>query len=149
MRAAEREPGVRILRSETVTADVELAGWMEIDTGEPLVLLEILRTGNNVPILLATHYVPADRFPDFSDRFRQIETITQTFASCDVVGYSRRATRISARPSSAIEARALAIPESFPVLGWVSVNVDRDGRPINLDASVFAASRIDIVFEES
>jgi GntR family transcriptional regulator, phosphonate transport system regulatory protein len=147
MRAAGRAPGVRILRTDIISADAESRHWLELQPGAQLVRLEIVRTGNDIPIVLTRHDIPAKRFPDFAQRFRERLSITDTFASYDVVGYSRRSTRISARPSSALEARTLALPESVPVLGWISVNVDVDGRPIDLDASVFAASRIDIVLE--
>jgi GntR family transcriptional regulator, phosphonate transport system regulatory protein len=149
MQAAGRQPGVRILRSEIVKADAETARWLGVRKGSEIVLLEILRTGNDTPIVLARHSIPATRFADFGERFAERLSITQTFASYEVVGYTRRRTRISARPSTAVEARALALPESVPVLGWISVNVDTDGAPIDLDASVFAASRIDIVLEET
>lgn len=147
MRAVGRVPAVRILRSETLDAGAEAARWLALETGEPVVMLELLRTGDQVPIVLARHWIPARRFPDFGERFARLESITQTFASYDVVGYWRQATRISARPPAAREARALALAESVPVLGWSSLNVDVDGRPINLDESVFAAARVDIVLE--
>jgi GntR family phosphonate transport system transcriptional regulator len=70
------------------------------------------------------------------------------FASYDVVGYNRKATRISARLPTAQEAGDLAVSAAAPILVWVSVNADTDGRPINLDASTFAASRVDIVFDD-
>lgn len=149
MRAVGREPAVCILGSDTVRADAETRRWLELDSREKVVKLDLLRTGDEVPIVLARHYIPAKRFPDFAERFAGLESITQTFASYDVIGYSRRATRISARPPAPHEARALALAESVPVLGWISLNVDPDGVPINLDASVFAASRVDIDLEES
>jgi GntR family phosphonate transport system transcriptional regulator len=147
MAAAGCRTGVRILRSATVPADAETARWLQIDTGAPMVTLALLRTGDDVPIVVARHSMPVDRFADFAERFAEIRSITRTFASYNVVGYTRKATRISARLPTPQEAGDLAVSASAPVLVWVSVNVDTDGRPINLDASTFAASRVDIVFD--
>jgi GntR family phosphonate transport system transcriptional regulator len=141
-------PGVRILRSATIAADNEVARWLRVDDGTPIVMLELLRHADDVPIVLARHSVPADRFPDFAKRFAEIQSITRTFASYGVVGYTRKATRISARLPTPQEAEDLAVSVSAPVLVWGSVNADTDGRPINLDASTFAASRVDIVFDD-
>jgi len=147
MRAVGRVPAVHIVRAAIGEADDEARRWLELGPGDQVVMLELLRTGDDIPIVLARHFIPARRFPDFGERFGRLESITQTFASYDVVGYSRRTTRISARPPTAREAQALALAESVPVLGWSSLNVDVDGSPINLDESVFAASRVDIVLE--
>ncbi len=141
-------PDVRILRSATIAADEETAQRLRLDSGTPVVVLELLRSGDEIPILLARHSVPADRFADFAERFAEIRSITRTFASYGVVGYTRKATRISARLPTAQEADDLAISGSAPVLVWGSINADTEGRPINLDASTFAASRVDIVFED-
>jgi GntR family phosphonate transport system transcriptional regulator len=141
-------PAVRILRSATTAADAEVAHRLRLDGGTSVVVLELLRSGDDIPIVLARHSVPADRFPDFAERFAEIRSITRTFASYDVVGYTRKATRISARLPTHQEADDLAISISAPVLVWGSVHADTKGRPINLDASTFAASRVDIVFED-
>jgi GntR family transcriptional regulator, phosphonate transport system regulatory protein len=141
-------PEVRVLRSATTPADREAALRLRLEIGAPIVGLDLLRSGDEVPIVLARHSVPADRFPDFAERFAKTRSITQTFASYDVVGYTRKATRISARLPTSQEAQDLAAPPSAPILAWSSVNADVDGRPIDLDASVFAASRVDIVFDD-
>lgn len=146
--AAGLKPAVKILRSATAEADEETARWLQIDVGASVVRLDLLRSGDYIPIVYARHSMPADRFADFAERFEDIHSITRTFASYGVDGYTRKATRISARLPTAQEAGDLAVPSSAPVLFWMSVNADKDGRPINLDASTFAASRIDIVFDD-
>ena len=142
------KPEVKVLRSAIVEADTETARWLRLDTGADVVRLELLRSGDGIPIVYARHSMPAERFADFAERFEDIRSITRTFASYGLEGYARKATRISARLPTAQEAGDLTIPASAPILFWMSVNADKDGRPINLDASTFAASRIDIVFED-
>ena len=43
----------------------------------------------------------------------------------------------------------LAQPRTAPVLVWGSVNADPKGRLINYDSSLFAATRVSIVVDES
>ena len=148
MAAAGCRPGVKVLRSAVGPADLETARWLRLYARAPIVTLELLRSGDDTPIVLARHSMPADRFPDFAGRFAGIGSITRTFASYGVVGYGRKATRISARLPTPQEAVDLAMPATAPALVWVSVNVDTAGRPINLDASTFAAARVDIVFDD-
>ncbi|MBU3889296.1 phosphonate metabolism transcriptional regulator PhnF [Methylosinus sp. KRF6] len=141
-------PDVRVLRSATTPADREAAQRLRLEVGAPIVGLDLLRSGDDVPIVLARHSFPADRFADFAERFAKTRSITQTFASYGVVGYTRKATRISARLPTSQEAQDLAASPTAPILAWTSVNVDTDGRPIDLDASAFAASRVDIIFDD-
>lgn len=146
--AAGSVPSARVLRSETAPATEELAENLALDPGALVASLELLRMADGVPILIARHYVPADRFPDFAKRFDSIQSITKTFASYGVVGYRRRATRLAARRPTPQEAADLGQPRSAPVLVWGSVNADVEGRPINYDSSVFAAARVSIVVDE-
>jgi GntR family phosphonate transport system transcriptional regulator len=147
MRLNGREAGVVLLGSASLPAAPDVADALAVAPGTAVVLLELLRTGDGIPIVIARHFLPADRFPDFAERFAETRSITRSFASYGVVGYTRKQTRLSARLPTVTEAQRLAQSVSTPVLFWGSLNVDRDGRPINYDASVFAASRVDIVFD--
>jgi GntR family phosphonate transport system transcriptional regulator len=148
IRASGREPGLRGVRTVTAAADPDIARRLGLEEGARVVLLEMVRTADALPILIARHAMPAARFPDFGERFREIQSITRTFASYGVVDYVRQLTRLSARLPTQTEAGELAQGTATPVLDWASVNVDRDGQPINYDASVFAATRVDIVFDD-
>lgn len=145
MEAAGKVPSVRVLRSEIVPATDDLAQNLGLEPGELVASLELLRLADDVPILIARHYVPAGRFPDFAERFGGILSITKTFASYGLVGYRRRWTRLAARQPTPQEAADLNQPSTAPVLLWGSVNADADERPINYDSSVFAAARVSIV----
>ena len=92
--------------------------------------------------------MPEGQFPDFAERFATTLSITHTFASYGVVGYARKLTKISARKPSPQDAKELRQSSSVPMLHWASVNVDPEGRPINHDASVFAASRVDVILAD-
>jgi GntR family phosphonate transport system transcriptional regulator len=148
MKEAGKTPSARILRAGTLPAPEEVAENLALDPGDKVVMLEILRLGNHVPILIARHFVPADLFPDFAERFGGTRSITKTFASYRVVGYRRTVTRLVARPPTPQEAADLGQPRMAPVLVWASVNAAPSGRPINYDLSVFSAARVSIVIDE-
>jgi GntR family phosphonate transport system transcriptional regulator len=103
--------------------------------------------GDENPIVVARHSVPADRFPGFSDRLKTTGSITRTYATYGLIGYMRRATKMTARLPTQDEVAALYIGRNAPLLSWTSVNADADSRPVNLDESVFAASRVDILLD--
>jgi GntR family phosphonate transport system transcriptional regulator len=147
--AAGLAPSARVLRSGVVAATKDVAENLDLAGNKKVATLEILRIGDGVPILIARHYMPADRFPDFAERFETIQSITKTFASYDVVGYRRRVTRLAARQPTPQEAADLVQSRTAPVLVWGSVNADPEGRPINYDSSVFAAARVAIIVDES
>jgi GntR family phosphonate transport system transcriptional regulator len=147
VRASGRTPSTRILSAQNETANSDAARWLELSEGAPISVITLVRAADEVPIVVARHSVPADRFPGFSDRLKETGSITRTYASYDVVGYTRRATRMSARLPSQAEVTALHVGRNAPLLSWTSVNADVDGRPINLDESVFAASRVDILLD--
>jgi GntR family transcriptional regulator, phosphonate transport system regulatory protein len=145
MEAAGLAPSARVLRSGLMPATEDVADNLALMPGDPVATLELLRMGDGVPLLIARHSMPADRFPDFAERFGEIQSITQTFASYGVVGYRRRVTRLAARQPSPQEAADLGQPRTAPVLVWGSANADPEGRLINYDSSVFAAARVSIV----
>jgi GntR family phosphonate transport system transcriptional regulator len=147
--AAGLVPSARVLRSGVVAATKDVAENLDLAGNKKVATLEILRMGDGVPILIARHYMPADRFPDFAERFETIQSITKTFASYDVVGYRRRVTRLAARQPTPQEAADLVQSRTAPVLVWGSVNADPEGRSINYDSSVFAAARVAIIVDES
>ncbi len=145
--AAGLKPSGRVLRSGLVEATEDVADNLDLKVGEEVATLELLRMGDDVPILIARHYMPADRFSDFAERFDRIQSITKTFGSYGVVGYRRRVTRLAARKPTPQEAADLVQSRSAPVLVWGSVNADPQGRLINYDSSVFAAARVSIVVD--
>jgi GntR family transcriptional regulator, phosphonate transport system regulatory protein len=147
IKASGRSPSTKVISSSMERASADAARWLAVVEGTPLIALTLLRSADSVPVVLARHLIPADRFADFVDRFREIGSITNTYASYGVVGYTRRATKISARLPTHREATVLKITRGSPLLVWTSLNVDPEGIPVNLDDSAFAAGRIDVLMD--
>jgi len=58
------EPASRILKVESLPADVHIAGHLDMPQGEPVTRIERLRLGNNEPLMLEVIWVPASLCPD-------------------------------------------------------------------------------------
>jgi GntR family phosphonate transport system transcriptional regulator len=147
IRASGRTPSTRILAAQDGTANADVARWLELSEGAPISVVTLVRAADEVPIVVARHSVPAEFFPGFSDRLRETGSVTRTYATYGVVGYTRRATKMSARLPTQDEVAALHVGRNAPLLSWTSVNADTHSRPVNLDESVFAASRVDILLD--
>ena len=61
--AAGLVPSARVLRSGIVKATKDVADNLDLKPGDKVTALELLRMGDGIPILIARHYMPADRFP--------------------------------------------------------------------------------------
>jgi GntR family transcriptional regulator len=58
------EPASRILKVESLPADVHIAGHLDVQAGEPATRIERLRLGNNEPLMLEVIWVPTSLCPD-------------------------------------------------------------------------------------
>jgi len=90
---------------------------------------------------------PAARVPDLIAAYRAEQSITRALARCGVPDYTRKSTRVTARLPTAEDARALRLPRSRPVLVAENLNIDQEGRPIEISIARLAAERVQLVFE--
>ena len=143
---ADREPSSRILRTVVVPADVEAAGGLMLDEGEPLLLAETLHQADERPISVTAHQFPAWRFEGLLEAFRETGSITQALFRLGVRDYFRQSTRVTTRLPDAWEARWLQQARSHPVLVTQSVNIDPQGRPIEYAVGRHAGQRVQLAF---
>lgn len=147
IRRQNREPHSRLVRSGVVAAEAAIARPLGLKRGESVILLETLGEADGRPISLASHYFPACRVPDMIAAYRAEESITRALARCGIADYTRKSTRVTARLPSAEDARALHLPRSRPVLVAENLNIDPEGRPIEISIARMAAERVQLVFE--
>jgi phosphonate metabolism transcriptional regulator PhnF len=55
-------PGTQLIGTGRNAADVDLAEKLGLDVGEPVLTLELLRLASEIPFMVATSYLPANRF---------------------------------------------------------------------------------------
>ncbi|MGE0718431.1 MAG: phosphonate metabolism transcriptional regulator PhnF [Alphaproteobacteria bacterium] len=147
IRSQNREPNSRLLRAESRAAEAAIARPLGLRRGEEVILLETVGEADGRPISIASHFFPAARVPDLIAAYRLEASITRALARCGVADYTRKSTRVTARLPTAEDARALHLPRSRPVLVAENLNIDADGRPIEISISRMAAERVQLVFE--
>ena len=143
----ERKPRGELVSSSVIPATSVVARALELEKGEPVIVLETLGEADGVRICLASAHFPQSRFPGLDERYRHTGSVTLALRDYGVTDYRRKRTQISSRMPTAREARMLALPKNRPVLVTESVNVDPRGWPIEFCESRFAAERVQFVIE--
>jgi GntR family phosphonate transport system transcriptional regulator len=143
----ERKPRGELLSSSVMPATTVVARALELDKGDPVLVLETLGEADGVRICLASAHFPQARFPGLDELYRQTGSVTQSLRHFGVQDYRRRKTQVSARMPTAREARLLAQPRNRPLLVTESVNVDMRDWPIEYCESRFSADRVQFTIE--
>ena len=140
-------PGGRALSREVIKANKKVSEALTVPLEGEVCLLRTIRELDGVPIVLASHYFSASRFPDFLERFEEFKSVSKTLDSYGLGNYERQSTNISARMPNSEEIASLKQPANRPVLITESVNVDNSGEPIEFGISAFSADRTNLIVE--
>jgi GntR family phosphonate transport system transcriptional regulator len=143
--AHAKSPGGRLLAHGTDEADAWLAERLDVPEGTPLIRIETLSAADGVPVSLATHWIPAARFPDAVTVFERTGSFTRVLEAHGVADYARRSTRVTARVAEPAEARLLEMEAGAVVLVTENVDVDPGGVPVQTGRTRFAADRVELV----
>lgn len=145
--AAGRVPEKRALRLETRHADAAEAEALGLTAGAPVQVYEGLSLADGVAIAVFRSVFPAARFPRMLDLLRADPSVTAAFAAQGVADYTRVFTEVTAKRASPTIAGLLALPPGEPVLRTRSINVDAEGRPVEVGRSWMAGDRVALVLE--
>lgn len=140
--AQAREPSGDLLTACREIASPMIAEALRLPPGAEIVRLETVRRADGVPISWAVSAVPAERFPDVAEVYRETASFTACFAAAGVSDYVRSETRIGARIADETDAARLEIAPGRPVVEIDCVNADLDGRPIQWARAHFAGDRV-------
>ena len=143
----ERKPRGELVSSGVIPATTEVARALELEKGEPVIVLETLGEADGVRICLASAHFPLARFPGLDDRFRETGSVTQALRHYGVMDYRRKSTHISSRLPTAREARMLRQAKTRPVLVTENINVDPRDWPIEFCETRFASERVQFIIE--
>lgn len=143
----ERKPRGELVSSGVIPATTEVARALELEKGEPVIVLETLGEADGTRICLASAHFPQARFPGLGEHFRETGSVTQALRHYGVMDYRRKSTQISSRLPTAREARMLRQAKTRPVLVTESVNVDPREWPIEFCETRFASERVQFVIE--
>lgn len=136
--------GNRILRKQTLPAGMRVAERLAIPEGEPVHWLETLRSADDRPMCVTSHFLPAERFPDLLARY--LGDSLHAFLGAEYGCVLRRIeSAVTAVMPQGDDAGILSMPQNRPVLRVKSVNVDeRDGRPVEYVITRFRADRVQV-----
>lgn len=140
--ASGRTPSRQILRLETRPASPGEAEALTVAPGSPLHLVEGISLADNLPVGLFRSLLPAPRFPDFPEAMQRLGSLTAALAEAGVADYTRASTRLTAILADAVQAGHLQIAQGAPLLRSATVNVDDQGRPIELGVTHFVGDRV-------
>lgn len=142
LEAAGRLPAREIALLETRGADAAEARALDLDAGDPVLVCEGRSLADGQPIALFRSIFPDRRLPGLAEALRELSSVTAALERAGVPDYTRRSTRIAARPATATQAVQLRTPEGAPLLRTVAINADPAGRPVEYGTTWFAGDRV-------
>ena len=139
----------RVLRLEEIPATDRHAGHLDIAVGDPVLVLESIGLIDSHPATHGQGVFPLERVPRLPAALEETSSITAALSAVGVTDYSRAWTRISAVRAAGAIARHLEVTDGSPLIRTRSLNIDADGRPIELGRTYFCADRIELLVEAS
>jgi GntR family phosphonate transport system transcriptional regulator len=134
----------RVLRQQRLPASVRVAERLGLACGEPVFWLETLRTAQERPLCLISHFVCAQRFPGLPEQY-QGGSFHQHLQQAHGLSLRRSQSLVSALLPQGDDAAWLAMPHNRPVLRVKSLNVDaHSGAPIEYAIARFRADRLEL-----
>lgn len=147
-----RAPTRTVLTIEQTSASAVAADALDLEVGDPCVLLVVLGASNSAPLSVGHNYFPARRLPSLYTILRDMAasgstefSITQALRQSGVANYRRQRTQISARLPATEETRLLKMSRTQPVIETESVDVNDDGVPLTYAKTSFRADRLQFV----
>ena len=136
---AGQEPTTAVLRFETVGADANVAGRLRLEEGEPVVLVERLRSAREQPIARMTNWLPADIVTFEADGLAATG-LYDLLRRTGVHLHSATQT-VGARTATAAEARQLGESRGAALLTMERETLDDHGTVVEFASHLYAASR--------
>ena len=134
-----------LLAARESLATTEVAEALGLPEATSVVVLEILRRADGLPVSVTTSHLPASRFHGIDAAFRETNSITAALLAFGVADYTRRSTRIWTRMPTPEEAVLLRQRADVPVLVKESVNQDQSGQAIEFGVSRAAGQRVQVL----
>lgn len=135
---------IRILRLQRLPASERVAERLGLVAGDPVFWIETLRTLQQRPLCLISHFLCASRFADLPEHY-QGGSLHAHLKAHHGLQLRRSETLVSALMPQGDDAGLLAMPHNRPVLRTKSLNVCcQDGRPVEYAIGRFRADRFEL-----
>lgn len=142
-----KETRSNLLGMTEETADAEIARWLNIEEGAPLVRLETLSQADSRPVSRSTAWFPADRFAGIGEAYRETGSITKAFRELGLPDYIRARTEITATHADTGDTADLELSPGAIVLITRAMNTDLNDVPVQYSITRFAADRVQFTIE--
>jgi GntR family phosphonate transport system transcriptional regulator len=134
----------KVLRKLRIPAQGGVARQLQLDEGEPVIWIETLRSVDERPFCVISHYLPSALLPGLFDDYSG-GSLHDFIESAHGWQLRRTESLISASLPQGDDARLLAMPASWPVLRVKSVNVrERDDLPVEYALTRSRADRMQL-----
>lgn len=142
-----RDHGTRVLRRSTVAADALVADRLGLVAGDTVFRLDTMRSVDDQPLSLITHWLPSASFPDLASAYTA-GSLHALLAERYAVRLRRAQTVVTAILPDDADAQALRIHRRLPLLRLSTVNVDIDhGAPREFAVSRIRADRMELTID--
>ncbi|MCA6115248.1 phosphonate metabolism transcriptional regulator PhnF [Bradyrhizobium sp. WSM 1738] len=141
------EPVDETLAEHIVPASASVSEALQVDEGAPVHQLLWRSLADGVPIGLGFTFQCATRFPDWAKLRHEGLSVTEAYHTYGISDYVRNSTSVHSRRARAEEAKLLQQHIDQPVLVVRKVDTDMDGVPIGHSEGIWAASRVQFVFD--
>lgn len=129
-------PSVRVLRTETAEADADLAVDLQIEPGDPVLVIEKLFLENRKPVVLTINRIPAELLSggeEVDGRVRLPELLEE-HADRHLAYYL---SEIAPVALSAHAAKQLGLKRGTPAISFEEIGFDQDNTPVVQATSYF------------
>jgi GntR family phosphonate transport system transcriptional regulator len=131
-----------ILGVETRRADAAEAEALAIAPGGRVHAISGVSHADGVPVAVFRSVFPAERLKSLPAALAETASITAALGRLGVADYTRARTEISAATADAAQALRLRLAEGAALIVTRGVNIDPEGRPVELGETWFAADRV-------
>jgi GntR family transcriptional regulator len=121
----------QLLDMEEIVASRRLADTLQIEIGDPIIRVAILRHANRVPIILERVFFPCTLFPGIQEWDLEKSSIVDLLTSVYKAQPQRISQTVEAVLAADVVARQLRVDESFPLLMLTRIIYGREtGKPV-------------------
>jgi GntR family transcriptional regulator, phosphonate transport system regulatory protein len=143
------EPSGETLAEDIIPAPRSVAEALKLPEGARVHRLLRRDMADGLPINLGYTYQSASRFPDWHDLRRRGLSTTEAYRLHGVTDYFRVSTTLHSPRAREEEAELVEQHIDQPILIVRKVDVDTEGVPIGHSEGIWAASRVQFVFDVS
>ena len=123
-------PGARLLGSRVIKAGQKLAEKFSLDAEDEVLVLDVLRLINEIPFILATVYMPSERFAGLENHINGTFSLYQILSEHYQVEPVRHESLFEAGLPDKQEMEHLQISQRNPLLVVRSLSCDQQGRAV-------------------